>query len=233
MVVVEPGDRIHFLDWGGPDRSRRSPGVLLIHGLSNTAWSWTPVARRLRAVRRVVAMDLRGHGLSDAPTDGYDPDTLADDVLAVAEGSGLLAVPARPGRPGRSRVRGDRRGLGGRGARRPVRGSRARRRWLGIARGRERDGRRRVPARARRAAGGHALDDGLPRRSAPPSTRRPGTPTRKRRRGRPSSRPHAGKVVLVDATACARGERADDVRVRPDGDPGRGPGAGRRARGRR
>ena len=35
-------------------------------------------------------MDLRGHGLSDAPTDGYDPDTLAEDVLAVAEGSGLL-----------------------------------------------------------------------------------------------------------------------------------------------
>ena len=38
-------------------------------------------------------MDLRGHGLSDSPTDGYDPDTFADDVLAVAEGSGLLDVP--------------------------------------------------------------------------------------------------------------------------------------------
>ena len=38
-------------------------------------------------------MDLRGHGLSDAPTDGYDPPTLADDVIAVAEGSGLLARP--------------------------------------------------------------------------------------------------------------------------------------------
>ena len=68
------------------------PGVLLIHGLSNTAWSWTPVARRLRGVRHVVAMDLRGHGLSDAPTEGYAPATFAGDVLAVAEGSGLLAV---------------------------------------------------------------------------------------------------------------------------------------------
>ncbi len=37
-------------------------------------------------------MDLRGHGLSDAPTEGYDPATLADDVLAVAEGSGLLTA---------------------------------------------------------------------------------------------------------------------------------------------
>lgn len=90
VVVVESGDRIHFLDWGGADPAG-TPGVLLIHGLSNTAWSWAPVARRLVAVRQVVAMDLRGHGLSDAPTDGYDPRTLAADVLAVAEGSGLLA----------------------------------------------------------------------------------------------------------------------------------------------
>ena len=106
VVVVEPGDRIHFLDWGGqPSRepaggppggsgSPRAPGVLLIHGLSNSAWSWAPVARRLCAVRRVVAMDLRGHGLSDAPTDGYDAASFAGDVLAVAEGSGLLATPA-------------------------------------------------------------------------------------------------------------------------------------------
>ena len=37
-------------------------------------------------------MDLRGHGLSDAPTDdgAYDLEVLADDVVAVAEGSGLL-----------------------------------------------------------------------------------------------------------------------------------------------
>jgi pimeloyl-ACP methyl ester carboxylesterase len=89
VVVVDPGDRIHFLDWGGP--AGGEPGILLVHGLSNTAWSWTPVARRLRATRRVVAMDLRGHGLSDAPTEGYDGATFAGDVLAVAEGSGLLA----------------------------------------------------------------------------------------------------------------------------------------------
>jgi pimeloyl-ACP methyl ester carboxylesterase len=90
VVVVEPGDRIHFLDWAG----QGEPGVLLIHGLANTAWSWTPVARRVRAVRHVVAMDLRGHGLSDAPTEGYDPPSFAGDVIAVAEGSGLLATEA-------------------------------------------------------------------------------------------------------------------------------------------
>ncbi len=90
VVEIGAGERIHFLDWGGPVGAT---GVLAIHGLSNTAWSWAPVARRLRTVRRVVAMDLRGHGLSDAPTDGYDPNTLGGDGEAVAEGSGLLAEP--------------------------------------------------------------------------------------------------------------------------------------------
>ena len=97
MVVVDSGDRVHFLDWGGPSASTdpTAPGVLLIHGLSTTAWTWTPVARRVRADRHVVAMDLRGHGLSDAPTEdgAYDLVRLAEDAVAVAEGSGLLVEP--------------------------------------------------------------------------------------------------------------------------------------------
>jgi len=90
VVTVDAADRIHFLDWGGP--TGVAPGILLIHGLGQTAWSWAPVARRLRAARRVVAMDLRGHGLSDAPTHGYEPDSLAGDAVAVAEGSGLQEI---------------------------------------------------------------------------------------------------------------------------------------------
>ena len=92
VVIVEPGDRIHFLDWGTGPVGGAVPGVLLVHGLSNTAWSWAPVARRIRPLRHTVALDLRGHGLSDAPTDGYDPTTFAGDVLAVAEGSASLST---------------------------------------------------------------------------------------------------------------------------------------------
>jgi pimeloyl-ACP methyl ester carboxylesterase len=95
VVVAESGDRIHFLDWGGPVAG--NAGIVVVHGLSQTAWIWAPVARRLagpNGVRRIVAMDLRGHGLSDAPTDdgAYDLPVLASDVVAVAEGSGLLAT---------------------------------------------------------------------------------------------------------------------------------------------
>ncbi len=95
LVEIVPGERIHFLDWGGP-KAGNADGVpvLLIHGLSSTAWAWTPVARRLRETVRTVAIDLRGHGLSDAPTSGYTAGQLGEDVVAVAEGAGMLPESA-------------------------------------------------------------------------------------------------------------------------------------------
>jgi pimeloyl-ACP methyl ester carboxylesterase len=98
VVEMAPGERIHFLDWGGPPEPS-GRGVLLIHGLGGTAWAWTAVARRLRRVVPTVAADLRGHGLSDAPTTDYDPATLAADIVGVAEGSGLLGGRATVGEP--------------------------------------------------------------------------------------------------------------------------------------
>jgi len=92
VVVLDEGDRLHFLDWGGP---AGGPGVLLVHGLSQTGWTWAPVARRLAGRCRVVAADLRGHGLSDAPTGAYELSALAGDAVAVAEGSGLLGGQRR------------------------------------------------------------------------------------------------------------------------------------------
>jgi pimeloyl-ACP methyl ester carboxylesterase len=114
MVEADDGTRIHFLDWGepgqapggridgpaagtaeggrGPGSPAVAPAVLLVHGVAQTAWAWVPIARRLARLAHVVAADLRGHGLSDAPQDGYDLATLAGDALAAAEGAGLLQV---------------------------------------------------------------------------------------------------------------------------------------------
>ncbi|MEI7743707.1 MAG: alpha/beta hydrolase [Chloroflexota bacterium] len=90
LVASADGARIHFLDWGTPAGPGGVPGILLLPGFLAPAWSWAPVARRLAGLRHVVIADLRGHGLSDAPPSGYDTITMAADVAAVAEGSGLL-----------------------------------------------------------------------------------------------------------------------------------------------
>lgn len=91
LVAAADGARLHFLDWGEPANADGGPGILLLPGFLAPAWAWAPVARRLAGLRRVVVADLRGQGLSDAPPDGYEAEAQAEDVLAVAEGSGLLA----------------------------------------------------------------------------------------------------------------------------------------------
>ena len=87
VVTTDTGDRIHYLDWGGS--AGALPPVLLIHGLGATAGTWTPVARRLHEKTRVLAMDLRGHGLSDSPRAGYDLESLAFDALTVLAANGF------------------------------------------------------------------------------------------------------------------------------------------------
>lgn len=90
LVTVDTGERIHYLDWGGPvgAPAGSGPPLLLVHGLAQTAWAWTPVARRLRTVTRVLAMDLRGHGLSDSPRTGYELESQAFDALTVLAANG-------------------------------------------------------------------------------------------------------------------------------------------------
>jgi pimeloyl-ACP methyl ester carboxylesterase len=89
IVTADTGDRLHFLDWGSATQDRSPlPPVLLIHGLAATAWIWAPIADRLRDVTHVVALDLRGHGLSDSPRAGYDLESLAYDALTVMVANG-------------------------------------------------------------------------------------------------------------------------------------------------
>lgn len=88
IVTADTGDRLHFLDWGAPQDRALLPPLLLIHGLLSTAWTWAPVARRLREHTHVVVLDLRGHGLSDSPRSGYDLESLAYDALTVLVANG-------------------------------------------------------------------------------------------------------------------------------------------------
>lgn len=87
MAIAElRGARLFYTDEGSGEP------VVLLHGWTGDShdWSWQlpALARRYR----VVAVDLRGHGRSSAPEDGYDPRTLAGDVVALLQHLGLGPV---------------------------------------------------------------------------------------------------------------------------------------------
>jgi pimeloyl-ACP methyl ester carboxylesterase len=67
------------------DAGTGEPAVVLVHGLACHRAFMAPQARFLRARHRVVSIDLRGHGDSDAPRQRYTIDALADDVGWICE----------------------------------------------------------------------------------------------------------------------------------------------------
>lgn len=88
VVSLETGDRLHYLDWRPPTGTADRPPLMLLHGLGQTAWAWAPVARRLSGDGHVLAVDLRGHGLSDSPRTGYELESLAFDALTALSAAG-------------------------------------------------------------------------------------------------------------------------------------------------
>jgi pimeloyl-ACP methyl ester carboxylesterase len=77
------GVELHVVATGNP----RGRPILFIHGFSQCWLQWTrQLDSRLIDDHRLVALDLRGHGLSDRPRAGYDDSRQwADDVNAVIE----------------------------------------------------------------------------------------------------------------------------------------------------
>jgi pimeloyl-ACP methyl ester carboxylesterase len=86
-LYVDIGINIHIRLWNpvtNPAGSQRS--YLLVHGLSSNARTWDQVAARLAvAGHQAIAVDQRGHGLSDKPEDGYDFATITEDLGAVLD----------------------------------------------------------------------------------------------------------------------------------------------------
>ena len=74
--------RLHLVEAGDPE----GPPILFLHGCSQSWLTWERQMRSELARRyRLVAMDLRGHGSSERPQDGYGDSRLwAADVEAAA-----------------------------------------------------------------------------------------------------------------------------------------------------
>lgn len=71
------------------------PAILLLHGggggQTRRSWQQAGYIERLKSEFNVIAMDIRGHGESDRPTDpaAYSIDKMCGDILAVADACGV------------------------------------------------------------------------------------------------------------------------------------------------
>ena len=68
------GQTLHYKQW-----SQNGPPLLFLHGVTSSGSSWDIISPQFMSRYRVMAFDLRGHGLSSKPASGY---TWAEDYAA-------------------------------------------------------------------------------------------------------------------------------------------------------
>jgi pimeloyl-ACP methyl ester carboxylesterase len=77
VLVMRDGGESHLIERG------QGPTVLLLHGANLSADVWSYQLRDLALTHRVIALDLRGHGLSRAGAEGVTISAMAGDVAEV------------------------------------------------------------------------------------------------------------------------------------------------------
>jgi pimeloyl-ACP methyl ester carboxylesterase len=85
FVMVE-GVRLH---WSEAGEASDTPPVVLLHGLNNSCLSWSRAAALLAVDRRVLMLDLPGHGQSERPDSGYELDWYARIIARWLETVGI------------------------------------------------------------------------------------------------------------------------------------------------
>jgi pimeloyl-ACP methyl ester carboxylesterase len=82
--VAGPEGKLAVDDGGSGD------AVVFVHSMAGNTRHWSGQLEPFRKSRRAVALDLRGHGKSEAPRNGeYSIEAQAEDVSAVADALGL------------------------------------------------------------------------------------------------------------------------------------------------
>jgi long-chain acyl-CoA synthetase len=76
-VSTNPLVRLSAIDIS-PDHAQRT--FIFVHGFGGQAAQWQYQLQKFSLDNRVIALDMRGHGLSDAPAAGYEMDQAINDM---------------------------------------------------------------------------------------------------------------------------------------------------------
>jgi len=76
------GARLYYEECG------QGPAIVFVHGLLFNGRMFSAQVEALSPRFRCITVDLRGHGQSEVTREGYDMDTLTDDVIALARALG-------------------------------------------------------------------------------------------------------------------------------------------------
>ena len=78
------GIDIQLAQWQGEGRA-----IVCVHGLTANCRCWDTLAASLAPRYKLIALDLRGRGLSEKPTGGYGVEQHCRDIEAVIENLGI------------------------------------------------------------------------------------------------------------------------------------------------
>ena len=81
------GVEIQLAEWEGNGKT-----ILCVHGITANCRCWDVIAEALSPAHRVLAMDLRGRGLSGKPATGYSIAHHIRDIRAVLDDLGIERV---------------------------------------------------------------------------------------------------------------------------------------------
>ena len=65
------------------------PTIVMVHGITDNGMCWMQMADALRGRYNLILPDLRGHGLSDKPEEGYKIEILAADMAGLIDALSL------------------------------------------------------------------------------------------------------------------------------------------------
>ena len=84
-IALPNGESLAYIDMG----AAAGPAVVLIHGYTDSARDWVPLLPYLSKGRRLILVDIRGHGRSGKPECCYARLDLAYDVKLLLDALGV------------------------------------------------------------------------------------------------------------------------------------------------